>query len=63
MYTIGELINIAIVNSDKNAIEFERYCKDERLNSIEIKREIYKSSRDKRNRVLKNFKILVKMIF
>ncbi|MCR1952626.1 hypothetical protein NSA50_16490 [Clostridium sp. DSM 100503] len=63
MYTIGELINIAIVNSHKNAIEFERYCKDERLNSIEIKREIYKSSRDKRNRVLKNFKILVKMIF
>ncbi|WP_195263042.1 MULTISPECIES: hypothetical protein [unclassified Clostridium] len=63
MFIIGEIINTNSVNSKRESIEFERYCKDEKLSSIEVRREIYKSSKNKSNRLLKNLKILVKMIF
>lgn len=55
MFIIGEFINPNMVNNEKNAIDFERYCKDERLSSIEIRSEVYKSSKNKRNKLLKEF--------
>lgn len=63
MFTIGDKTKTIIVNSGRNAIEFERYCKGEGLNSIQLRREIYKSSRYKKIRLLKNIIILVKKIF
>ena len=44
MFIIGEFINPNMVNNEKNAIDFERYCKDERLSSIEIRSEVYKNN-------------------
>ncbi|GAA0822174.1 hypothetical protein [Clostridium tertium] len=63
MFIIGESINPTMVNNEKNAIDFERYCKDERLSSIEIRSEVYKSSKNKRNKLLKEFIILIRRIF
>ncbi len=63
MFIIGEFINPTMVNNEKNAIDFERYCKDERLSSIEIRSEVYKSSKNKRNKLLKEFIILIRRIF
>ncbi len=63
MFTIGEFINTTMINSEKKAIDFERYCKDERLSSIELRSEVYKSSKYTRNRLLKEFKMLIKRIF
>jgi hypothetical protein len=63
MFIIGEFINPNMVNNEKNAIDFERYCKDERLSSIEIRSEVYKSSKNKRNKLLKEFIILIRRIF
>ena len=63
MFIIGEFINPTMVNNEKSDIDFERYCKDERLSSMEIRSEVYKSSKNEKNKLLKEFKMLIKRIF
>ncbi len=57
MITGGEFNNI--VTTRKSNLEFEKYCKDEGLSSIEIKREIYNLYAIRKINFLKN---LLKLI-
>lgn len=58
MFTVGEF-NITTPNTRSN-LEFEKYCKDEGLNSIQIRREIYSLYTIKRINFFKNLLNIVK---
>ncbi|GAA0750820.1 MULTISPECIES: hypothetical protein [Clostridium] len=62
MYTIGEFNNSTNINSEKNTVELEQYCKDEGLNSTQLRRDAYKSSKDRRNSIIENISTLIKKI-
>lgn len=60
MFTVGEFGNTIIVNSKKSTLEFEKYCRDEGLSSIQLKREVCKAYNNKRNEFFKSILDLVK---
>ncbi|EOR27084.1 hypothetical protein A500_06066 [Clostridium sartagoforme AAU1] len=62
MYTIGEFNNSTNINSRKNSAELEQYCKDEGLNSTELRRDANKSSEGGRNSIIENISTLIKKI-
>ena len=62
MFVGGEFVNTNIVNSKKETMEFEKYCKDEGISSIHLRREICKSCSIKRKEFIKSILGLIKKI-
>lgn len=62
MFTIGEFVNTTKVNSNKNTIKFEKYCKDEGISSIYLRREVYSLYKNKRKNFFESiFSLVINM--
>lgn len=61
MYAYWEFNN-NIFNSKKETIEFRRYCKDEGVCPIQLRREAYKLCSDKSKESFKDILVFVKKI-
>lgn len=61
MATIEEFVN-AVIKSGKNTMDFEKYCKEEGLSSIQIRKETYQQLSNKKRNLFKSIIVLIKKI-
>lgn len=62
MCAYGKFVNNDMLNSKKETIEFRRYCKDEGVCPIKLRKEAYKLCSDKRKKSFKGILVFVKKI-
>lgn len=62
MFAIGDLVNTNVVSSKKSTMEFEKYCRDEGLSSIQLRKEACKLYSNKRKEFFKSLLRSVKKI-
>lgn len=62
MFAVGDFANTTVISSKKNTMEFEKYCKDEGLSSIQLRREVCKLYSNKRKEFFKSLFRSVKKI-
>lgn len=62
MCAYGKFVNNDMLNSKKETIEFRRYCKDEGICPIKLRKEAYKLCSDKRKESFKGILVFVKKI-
>lgn len=62
MCAYGKFVDNNILTSKKETIEFRRYCKDEGICPIQLRKEAYKLCSDKNKELFKDILIFIKKI-
>lgn len=62
MYAYGKFVNNNILSSKRETIEFRRYCKDEGVCPIQLRKEAYKLYSDKNKESYKGILVFIKKI-
>lgn len=62
MCAYGKFVNNNILSSKKETIEFRRYCKDEGVCPIQLRKEAYKLCNDKNKESFKGILVFIKKI-